>query len=242
MARKRLYSLDQNFFEIINTEEKAYWLGFLYADGYITVSSTGQHTLGLKLSQNDLSHLIKYAKALQTNRPIKNRSSQTKYGLIHSCDLIVSSKKIVLDIENKGCFFKKSLILQFPTEKQVPNNLISHFIRGYFDGDGSVFLHSCKTKNNNYQYLGISICGTLEMLQGIKNNLTFIGDDSNIIYPDYRHIGRNIFSLKMLSNIRSQSFYNYIYSNATIFLDRKKEIFDKHLDVLNQVRYSSVVV
>lgn len=48
------------------------------------------------------------------------------------------SKKSYTDLINKGCGINKSLILKFPDETQVPQNLISHFIRGYFDGDGCV--------------------------------------------------------------------------------------------------------
>ena len=79
MGRPRLYTLNENFFETIDTEDKAYWLGFIYADGYITKSKTGQHNLGIKLSIKDLAHLQKFALDIKTNKPIGIYKEQTQY-------------------------------------------------------------------------------------------------------------------------------------------------------------------
>ena len=224
MARKRLYSLNEEFFTKIDTEQKAYWLGFIYADGFISIAkSTNQHNLSIKLSVKDKVHLEKF-RAEITSRPIRDYAQQTKYGLINFSQLIISSKRIVQDLQRLGCVQNKSLILTFPTINQVPQNLINHFIRGYFDGDGSVFIQN----KGKYNYLGVSICGTKEMLEGIKSNCIFLLNNSKCIYHDYRHLGKNIFSFKLLSNVRCQNFYEFLYNGAEVYMERKKVIFDSY--------------
>nr|DAG90196.1 MAG TPA: endonuclease [Crassvirales sp.] len=52
---------NRDFFSVIDTEEKAYWLGFLYADGFISASG---NTVGLSISLKDIDHLKKYNNAL----------------------------------------------------------------------------------------------------------------------------------------------------------------------------------
>lgn len=56
------------------------------------------------------------------------------------CRLVHDSRELALDLKNKGCYQGKSLTLTFPSKDIVPEHLIRHFIRGYFDGDGSVFI------------------------------------------------------------------------------------------------------
>ena len=75
------------------------------------------------------------------------------------------------DLNKHGCIQNKSLVLQFPT---ISNSLIPHFIRGYFDGDGSVFILNKKNYNKTnsiYTALGICICGTFEFLTKMNSYL-----------------------------------------------------------------------
>ena len=83
------------------------------------------------------------------------------------------SNKLVSDIEKLGVIENKTLVLTFP---ELPTELVHHFIRGYFDGDGSVFL--CNDPRPEYDniYLGINICGTKEFLEGLTHHLPFIED------------------------------------------------------------------
>ena len=78
----------------------------------------------------------------------------------------IRDKKMVDDLNKLGCVNNKSLILTFPSEDQVPVKYLSHFIRGYFDGDGSLhFTQSGKAKNPNYK---INFLGTENLLIGIR--------------------------------------------------------------------------
>ena len=122
----RKYKLNVNYFNKIDTHEKAYVLGFLYADG----SNRGD---GITFTQNmervDILENIK--KALDSETPIRE-TCPGHYSLEVFSDIIVK------DVENLGVVRNKSLILQFPTQIQVPEEFMSSFILGYFDGDGCI--------------------------------------------------------------------------------------------------------
>lgn len=225
MGRPRLYTLNENFFETIDTEEKAYWLGFIYADGYITKRKHGQSVLGIKLGIKDIEHLRQFCSHIGTNKPVNIYTEKTQYSTVEYCAQFIISNKIVADLEKLGVSCKKSLVLKFPENLEI--SLVHHFIRGYFDGDGSVFIRNIPKYGKIYHYLGISICGTENFLMGIKENLEFVRK-SSIIFKDKRekNESKDIFNMKLFSNVRCKSFYDYIYKNSHTYLNRKKEIFE----------------
>lgn len=96
----RKYFHNENFFENIDTEEKAYWLGFLYADGYITERSNGygQESFGITLSAEDENHLIKFKHSIQATNPINSDNSK-KYP---QKKIVLTSQKTVNDLIEQG--------------------------------------------------------------------------------------------------------------------------------------------
>lgn len=143
-----------NFFDSIDSEEKAYWLGFMYADGWINKNNTSWN-IGLALKLDDLSHLQKFGKAIE-----KEHITFSKV----ACKISLGSKHMFNTLRNYGCVERKSLILQFPKEEIfVSKNLIRHFIRGYFDGDGCV-----SYTNKNHTSYSVSILGTKQFLEKLK--------------------------------------------------------------------------
>jgi len=211
MARKRTYTLNENAFSKIDTANAAYWLGFLIADGY--VKTVPQHLCSLKLNEKDKFHLEKFQTFLETNKPLFYRECKTPYGLAKSYQLDICGKKIVEDLISKGCVNKKSLITVFPTNQMVPNEFMADFIRGYFDGDGSIFLH--KTGK-----VGINVCGTYEFLSELS---LLIFGEVVCIYKEKRR-STNTWNWKF-GGKRAKKFLEYIYNNSEIALDRKFEIY-----------------
>lgn len=140
-TKNRKYHFNLDFFETIDTEEKAYWLGFLYADGY--VSHTGY--IRIALQEQDLEHIKKFRTAIEANEVTIKHNQKTKSYSIDCCSI-----KMARDLAKKGCFQNKSLTLTFPIEDIVPNHLIHHFMRGYFDGDGCI----SGTKTPSFSVLG----------------------------------------------------------------------------------------
>jgi hypothetical protein len=114
------YTFDETFFEKIDTEEKAYWLGFLYADGYIT-SPTAQknQAFGMNLAIEDKAHVEKFKTSLKATYPIHIYSNAWS-SFDNAQDiarLIITSQKAVNDLKKLGCVEAKTKKLTFPTEE-----------------------------------------------------------------------------------------------------------------------------
>ncbi|MCI6458405.1 MAG: LAGLIDADG family homing endonuclease [Clostridium sp.] len=218
----RKYTHNEDFFEVIDTETKAYWLGFMYADGYISIASTGQKVFGISLSIADKEHLERFKKDIQATNPI-NEYKSTGYGKNSTyCRIAITSDKTVNDLINKGVVEHKTNVLNFPTEKQVPKYLIHHFIRGYFDGDGCITSYKCK----GYDRYKTSFVGTYQFLQSVNE---IIYERYNIKIPKLfkRKEQHEVYSLEYSSNKRSKILYDFMYKDATIYLNRKYEKFSR---------------
>lgn len=130
----RIHSLNEDYFEKIDSEDKAYFLGLIYADGCVF-----RNCLKISLQEEDgyilgvLKDKLNYGGAISKVNPKIETSHKPQ------SSLQIGSKKLVSDLNKLGCIARKSLVLEFPTNKQVPRHLIFHFIRGCFDGDGWVF-------------------------------------------------------------------------------------------------------
>jgi hypothetical protein len=126
-------------FREINDESGAYFLGLLYADGNISKNKT---CISLKLKSNDQIILEKFRDIMSPSSPIKiakNKGSPNTYSYFR-----INQKEICEQLISHGCIPNKSLILQFPTT--VPLELIRHFLRGYSDGDGTIYQNKFKNK------------------------------------------------------------------------------------------------
>lgn len=203
------YYYNDNIFENIDTEEKAYWLGFLYADGYVRVRKDNSSELRLKLSIVDKQHLIKFKEfiSIDVNIPIV----YNEYKNSKSYKISINSNKLVNDLINLGCVNRKSKIIKFPNF--LSQDLISHFIRGYFDGDGSIS-YSDKQIGLNF------VSGSQDFLKEIATKLAlFTGcKTANLVgsAESYKYI-------QFSSKDDLYKLYDYFYNNSTIYMDRKKE-------------------
>lgn len=198
----RKYKIDESVFEVIDTEEKAYWLGFLYADGYNSMEN-----IELTLKKEDSYMLENFKTFLRSESPICDRNVKLNDKTFISSRINVSSKKICSDLNKHGCFKNKSLCLKPPTT--VPKELVRHFVRGYFDGDGSVGCYN--------GYTQISFVGTEELLYWIQNELN--------IYPKKLMKCGNAFEFTFKAIKDIANTYHYLYDDSTIFLLRKKNKF-----------------
>jgi hypothetical protein len=246
MGAPRLYTLNENYFENIDTEDKAYWLGFIYADGFITKRKLGfgQNILGITLHEKE--PLEKFCIDIGTNKPVKEYKTVSKYAPKGSTEykIAIISNKIVSDIEKWGVVERKTFELS--SIPDISKELIPHFVRGYFDGDGSVFLHKSRggyggTKMYYYNILGITICGTFNFLNSIKEELLFLNEESKCLYKEKRNV-KDVWSLKLLSNKRCREFYEYIYPDTTVnFLKRKRDVFENYFKLYTEGKHKKPV-
>ena len=207
--------IDTDFFSKIDSEEKAYVLGFMYADGYIT----GKY-FGFKQSAKDKEILEKIRTALKSDHKIGEYINNNGYGQGNAyCSLIVNNEKMVSDLQKLGIVFNKSKILRFPNQEQVPFHLLRHFIRGYFDGDGSIYKVA---QGNTY---GISFTGTQDFLTGISNFFRDNGVDT--ASQIYKYHDKDIYDYKIGGRSNVKKVRDILYIDASIFMNRKKALFDE---------------
>lgn len=154
----RKYFHDETFFENIDTEEKAYWLGFMYADGWIIDKTNryGEDAFGISLKKSDEEHLKKFLKAIKATNPVNYDNSKQIGEPLAKVQL--TSQKTVDDLIKHGCFKKKTYILRPPTI--IDEKLLYHFIRGFFDGDGSIVKSGGKyyEKYHKYEFSATFCC------------------------------------------------------------------------------------
>lgn len=221
---KQKYYINENIFDNIDTEEKAYWLGYLYADG--NVSRTNR--VRLSLAEQDYEILEKFSNFIFNQNRIKkyilpkNKSGQN---LVY---VDVCNKHIANQLTNLGCPPNKTFILKFP--EWLNNNLYNHFIRGYFDGDGCLSINICNNKSKGIKTKSIIVSQSLNAnfdllsTKEFVNKLQFIFNDLNIhstIYKRHKNRDNNNFTLKVSGNRQIEKLMNWLYKDATIFLNRK---------------------
>jgi len=166
------YSANHNYFNTIDTANKAYFLGFLYADGCILNHNKSCNLcISISLTVTDGYILEKFKKELEFTgevrlKPCSQHNYKSTWIKRDQKILSVTSGKLCDDLIKLGCVPCKSLILKFPTNDQVPKNLMRHFIRGLFDGDGCIT--GTKTQNGKPTSHTFSIVGTLDVCNGVQ--------------------------------------------------------------------------
>lgn len=157
-GNKHNFPRDEFYFSNIDSKEKAYWLGFLYADGCVH-SNSNEISITLK----DRDHLEKFRKAIKSNNKIGESIDKRFSSMPKIYHFSIKDKQLKSDLIKWGCVPNKSLSLtKIPN---IPRDFVSHFIRGYFDGDGS--LHWLNGTKN----FRISFIGTAPFLKDIQKEL-----------------------------------------------------------------------
>jgi hypothetical protein len=221
MGRPRIYKINENYFEKIDSNNKAYVLGFIYADGCVY-----NNYLSICLSNKDVEILNFIKKELNYDGKIYEHYSKIKDKKY--VGLSISSKKIVNDLIKLGIIRNKTYL-----SKELPsyNKLYEGaFLRGFFDGDGSIY------SNNNRGFLEYTIAfsGNLCVLNQIK----IILKDYKISSSNVRHRHNNDEScmLEIRGNINIEKIYNLFYNISEFHLKRKKERFDNFKIMINKLK------
>jgi hypothetical protein len=211
----RKYALNESYFDVIDTEEKAYFLGWLYSDGY---NNEKDGVACLILQERDKNILLRLNECIGSEKSLTfikkyNPNRQNYY------KLIMSSRRISTQLASLGCMQAKTFKIVFPEWLNV--NLRRHFVRGYFDGDGC-------------------ISGINWSLFGRKVFLEFI---QNLLIKELNLSKTKILERETLYVLKYNGYnnltllYNWFYSGATIWLGRKKDKFDNVLtDRANRTR------
>lgn len=212
----RKYFVNDMFFKQWSYD-MAYVLGFWWADGFIT-----SHQFSITQNKKDKYILEKILKAMESNYPIKFHYRNNVRFFIKSCEIVDDIKKI-------GGTERKRLRDSFPND--IPTKYIASFIRGYFDGDGSVI----KEKKSS---LSCVLCScSKKFLQDMSRKISMLMPESK---PHIRKIiiksgtkvcdgvlKRDSVNYRLILYKKdSRHLYNIMYGKSDLYLDRKKKILD----------------
>jgi hypothetical protein len=209
--RVQKYNFNEDYFENIDTEDKAYFLGFIVADGCINGK-----TNTLNISQKESEVLYMFSNYIDFGGNIYKHGKRNIYSIN------LTSKKIIQDLYNLGIYPNKTMVVKYP---EIPIHLENHFMRGLFDGDGCISIHKKRKGGRDTSDRGqVNICsGSRDFIEEYVERLNrYCGITKNKIRcPRGTY---NVIDWGSFSDV--EKFYEFFYKNATVYLDRKKKTFD----------------
>jgi DNA-binding transcriptional regulator WhiA len=218
MKRKKF---NENYFEVIDTPEKAYFLGFIFADGcLIDNPKKYRYRLNIKIHNKDEDILERFISLLDSEVKIfrSNGGDVSEIGF--------SSEKMINDLKNIGLHQNKTYTIDYP---KIDEKLERHFLRGYFDGDGCIRINEDKRDKSKRGDLRI-VGGSVKFIETLNERMSkLFGVNINKLYgpknKQYKFVG-----WAGMSDI--ERIYNGFYSDTDLFLIRKKIIFDEVIDII----------
>jgi hypothetical protein len=206
---KRKYQVDENYFENLNTEDKNYWYGFILADGHIREQD---NMLQIDLNNKDIEILIKFKEHIKFEGNIEPNNKR------QSVKIRIFSEKIFNDLIKLGCIQDKTRKLEFL--KIIKNEFIHHFLRGYFDGDGCIYGKSHNIQFKIYSTLIFNLKYQQILIEKLNLNITKINKR------------KGCYSLSYSGRKQIKKIYDFLYKDATIYLNRKKIKFENIINKL----------
>lgn len=206
MGRPRKYKIDEDYFDVIDTPEKAYIVGFLFADG----GNVGG-VVYMTLQARDRGIIEQIRDCLKSEIPIKELKNG-KY-----CRLDIIGVQVAKKLAKLGVEPRKTFKIRFPG--WLPRELYSHFIRGYFDGDGCLTVSSAR---NKAAFSIVSNGPFCEDLQQIFKNIQI---NSQIINLKCGYNGQPTEAKRLMvgGNRQILKLMDWLYANSTIHLERKHQ-------------------
>lgn len=206
------YKINQDYFDEIKAPNKAYILGFLCADG---CNHRPKNMVKTTLKEDDIEVLEFIKKELECEHPIKTHKNSNSSSL--AVTLSIQNKKISERLEELGCVQNKSLILEFPD--WLENNLIPHFIRGYFDGDG--YIQDPEKRSNCTM---ITITSSMIFVKGLK---AYLEDELDLESHIRQTKNPKVGSLYITKTSEVKKLGGYMYKEMDFCLERKYNKFLK---------------
>lgn len=204
----------EDYFDHIDTQEKAYFLGWIMADGNVSIYN-GQYSLKLHIQLSDRVLIDRFCEAIGcTNAIVEKETLFRPTGKYHkSCYVSITSVHMVKSLMKLGVVPNKTGIERMPN---LSEELIPHFIRGFFDGDGIV---TCTDKS---QFVGV--VSNLEMLKDLNKYFKL----DNKVCP--HKVTPGIGTIGSSSPKKLKPIYDLMYKDATIYLERKHDSFVRVLN------------
>lgn len=211
------YSFNIDYFEKIDTEDKAYFLGFIVADGCI---NSKKNSISIIQKETYILHEFKNYINFEGNIFNSNTSNISS--------ITVTSSKTKSDLEKLGICSNKTYDVKYPS---ISEDLENHFMRGVFDGDGCISLRT--DKRDNSQRGQVNICsGSYDFIKEYYSKLVKyanLSGKNSIRTPKGSYYVIDWGGLTDVENI-----YNFLYKNASVYLRRKRQTFDKVVSITTE--------
>ena len=217
-SHPHLYKANYQIFKNIDTAEKAYWLGFIAADG-CNYQREHNSSVIINIHRQDKEHLEKFRYFMESDVKIIDHI-QTK-GFSNNTPmskLVLNSKEMSQDLADKGIVPNKSLILQPP---KIAPEFYLPYILGYFDGDGGLY------KTNQYNNFSWSLQGTEETLSWVKEVLNI---EAKLEKRNANSIS-NSYYIRLGGTKKIYDIMCILYNSSPVNLTRKYEIY-KNLETV----------
>lgn len=206
----RKYVVNEHIFDVIDTEEKAYWLGFLYADGCLIKTH-----VTLTLAEKDRDHIERFVDFMGSDTPIsiKTQNLQTKNPYPRAT-VTISGKHLSARLKELGIVVGRTVSIQ-DIWRQIPPELLHHWVRGFFDGDG------CAEKKPHIHFsltreVGESLIELFAKEAGTNSDLKLVRNTRSNVVCNLKYKGYN----------NTMKIINYMYKEAKTWMPRKKTRID----------------
>ncbi len=216
----RKHTMNERYFKNIDTEEKAYWVGFISADGNILNRPGERYVLRVALQIGDKSHLLKFKKHIEYSGNLTFISQILKNGKPYSLwNITINSKKMIMDLEKLDIGPNKTKTIT-PC-KLIPKKLIRHYWRGLIDGDGHI--------SKDIRGWKIGLAGNKFMTEGFRQFIIMnnIKSKAKIHIKPKSTTGYYSSAMVYAGTKLIKNIVDLLYNDSNIFLDRKMELVKK---------------
>ena len=230
----RKVNFNQDYFEVIDTPEKAYWLGFIAADGCLSKTTPDvirPNRLYLNVTEGDKEHLQKFKDTIQHDGKFIVQSQEKSYSPTPLYYLHCNSVKMCADLMKHGIYPRKTGSSHLPN---IDSHLMRHYIRGYFDGDGCISIYMSNDKGSTYkgkQYkckpymrCEFSITSDRTILEEMQGILMKECDLPQSKLKEYKRTEKAV-SLRYGGKHQIRRIFEYLYKDSTVHMQRKYEKF-----------------
>lgn len=213
-------SLKHDAFDIL-TPESLYWIGFIYADGYVK-QKDNRHLITIDLSTRDRQHLEKFKNFLSAGVSIRDNIRKKGDKEYYTSNITISSKQL----------FDRLTSLDFTSNKTydatVHLDLVQSrdFWRGLFDGDGWI----SRTHTRQYQYAWVGLCGTKDTIQCFIDFVKGSGIQTEVTEARFKKGTKNNYETAFVNKVGHQVL-DLLYKDSTVYLERK---YQSYLEIINQ--------
>lgn len=204
----RTYSANYHFFDVIDTEEKAYWLGFITADGHVS-----DREIRIQLATKDREHLNRFLIDIESTHPI--------YDYETSSLVVIKSRDLAKSLQKYGLSNKKTYCVK---PHLLPKDLSKHYWRGIFDGDGHIGYHNNPQRKNYFTFHCV-LCGTKDICSGFKEFLNKNGIKTDAAILPIRDT--TVYKFATSGTNLVNSIHSLLYDNSSVSLDRKRGVVSR---------------